>query len=247
MNIIVLMKQVPDVVEDLEVAASGTELDAESVKLTLNEFDDYALEEGLLLKEETGGTLAVVCLDGDGVDKILFTALAKGADKALKVTGAGAVSGNTALAEIYHAAIADVPHDLILTGVQAADDRDGQLGPIVAARAGVPCVGVVTQVTPSDGKITVHKEYSGGIVAEFEVDLPAILGIQTARQAPRYAPVSKVRQMQESTTIETHAAADNGGSGFVVVEMTPPETGEGAQMLDGVEELIAVLESKGVI
>jgi len=247
MNIIVLLKQVPDLVEDLEVASSGKELDAGSVKLKLNEFDDHAVEEGLLLKEETGGTLAVVALDGEGVDKLLFTALAKGADKALKVTDAGAVSGNAALAAIYHAAIADLPHDLVLTGVQAADDRDGQLGPILAARAGVPCVEVVTHVAPSDGKVTVQKEYSGGVMAEFEVDQPAILGIQAARQAPRYAPVSKVRQIQESATIETRTAAGNGAPSFGVVEMTPPETGEGAQMLDGVDELISVLESKGAI
>ncbi len=247
MNILVLMKQVPDLVEDLEVDASGKALDAESVKLTLNEFDDHALEEGLLLREETSGQLTVVALDGEGVDKMLFTALAKGADRALKVTGADGVAGNTGLAAVFQEIVAAEPHDLILTGVQAADDRDGQLGPMLAARLDLPCIEVVTSVRAAGAAVTVEKEYSGGYEAEFEVDLPAVLGIQAARQSPRYAPVSKIRQMQQSSTLETRSAATGGGAGLTVVEMRPPETGASAQMLSGVEELIAVLESKGVV
>jgi electron transfer flavoprotein beta subunit len=248
MNIIVLMKRVPDLVEDLEVDDTGRALDTEHLKFTLNEFDDHALEEALLLKEETGGTVTALALDGDEVDKMLFTALAKGADRALKVTGPDPEGSSRALAGILGEALADQSPDLILTGVQAADDRDGQLAPLVAAALGLPSVEVVTSVQPGDGHVTLHKEYSGGTLAEFEVDLPAVLGIQAARQTPRYAPVSKVRQIQESTTLETFAtAAGNGTSGVTVVEMTPPETGAGAQMLSDVEELLEVLVSKGVV
>jgi len=248
MNIIVLMKRVPDLVEDLEVDDTGKALDSEYLKLTLNEFDDHALEEALLIKESGGGEVTVVALDDEGVDKMLFTALAKGADRALKITGAGEVDGNLQLARMFAQVIGEQPHDLILTGVQAADDRDGQLAPTVAALLEMPCVEVVNGVTPGEGRLTLHKEYAGGVLAEFEVDLPAILGIQAARQTPRYAPVSKVRQVQEATTLET--VADTSGaapSEFEVVVMTPPETGEGAQMLTGVEELLEILETKGVI
>jgi len=247
MNIIVLMKRVPDLVEDLEVDDSGKQLDGEYLKFTLNEFDDHALEEGLLLKEATGGRLTVAAVDGEDVDKMLFTALAKGADRGLKVTGVEAGDSTRALAEILRQVVAQDSYDLVLTGVQAADDRDGQLAPTLAALLEMPSVEVVTGVTPGAGHVTLHKEYSGGTVAEFEVDLPAVIGIQAARQAPRYAPVSKVRQVQQSSTLETLSAAAAPGEGFAVVEMTPPETGAGAQMLDGVEELMAVLDSKGVV
>lgn len=247
MNIIVLMKRVPDLVEDLEVDDSGRTLDSEYLKFTLNEFDDHALEEGLLLKEATEGQLTVAAVDGEDVDKMLFTALAKGADRALKVTGVEAGDSTRALAEIFQQAVGQGAYDLILTGVQAADDRDGQLAPTLAALLGLPSVEVVTGVTPGAGTVTLHKEYSGGTVAEFEVDLPAVLGIQAARQAPRYAPVSKVRQIQQDTTLDTLAGESGSGAGFAVVEMTPPETGEGAQMLGDVEELMAVLDSKGVV
>lgn len=247
MKLVVLLKRLPDLVEDLEVDSSGKALDTEFLKFTLNEFDDYALEEALLLKEATGGELTVVALDGEDVDKMLFTALAKGADKAMKIGDAGEVSGNRGLARIFAQVVSSLPHDLVLTGVQSAEDLDGQLGPMVAAMLDEPCVEVVTHVAAANGSISIHKEYSGGMVAEFEIDTPAIVGIQASRQAPRYAPVSKVRQVQESATIETVSGQGGDGSAFTVVQMTPPESGEGAQMLSDVEELVKVLESKGVL
>ncbi|MCP3960964.1 MAG: electron transfer flavoprotein subunit beta/FixA family protein [bacterium] len=256
MNIIVLMKRVPDLVEDLEVDDTGKALDEDCVSLKLNEFDDHALEEALLLKEAGASSVTAIALDGEEVDKMLFTALAKGADRALKIChvgappgrpGAGEVGDYRGLAEIFAGVVREQPHDLILTGVQAADERDGQLGPMVAALLDAPCVEVVTSVEGSGGAVTVHKEFSGGLMAEYEVDLPAVLGIQAARATPRYAPVSKVRQVQNEATIETVSGSAGGGSGVSVVEMTPPETGEGAQMLESVDELVEILESKGVI
>ncbi len=247
MKILVLLKRVPDLVEELVVDASGKALDADEVKLTLNEFDDQALEEALLLKEATGGALAVAALDGDEVDKLLFTAIAKGADRAIKVTGAGDVDGNRALAAVFRPLVAAGGYDLVLTGVQAADDRDGQLGPMLATALGWPSVTVVTGVTPGDGKVVAKKELAGGVALALEVTLPAVLGIQAARQTPRYAPVSKVRQVQQTATLESVAASPAAGDGATVVAMTPPASGEHAEMLGSVEELVAVLAAKGVI
>ena len=253
MDIIVLMKQVPDLVEDLEVDDSGKALDEDCVSLKLNEFDDHALEEALLLKEAGASSVTAAALDGEEVDKMLFTAMAKGADRALKIRCDGArpevgeIASYRQLADVFAGVVRDQPCDLILTGVQAADERDGQLGPMVAALLDRPCVEVVTSVVAGDGHVTVHKEFSGGLMAEYEVDLPAVLGIQAARQTPRYAPVSKVRQVQQSATLEEVECVAAEGGGISVVEMTPPETGEGAQMLEDVDELVEILESKGVI
>lgn len=247
MKTIVLLKRVPDLVEDLEVDDTGKALDEEFLSLKLNEFDDYALEEALQLNELGGGEVTVVALDGEEVDKMLFTALAKGADRALKITGAGDVDGTLALARVFAEVLGGESYDLVLTGVQAADDRDGQLAPTVAALLDLPSVEVVTHIAAGDGKVTLHKEYSGGVVAEFEADLPVVLGVQASRQPPRYAPVSKVRQVQQSATLDTFTAGGGAGPGLTVVAMTPPETGEGAQMLGGVDELMEVLESKGVL
>jgi len=246
-NIAVLVKQVPDVVEELGVGGDGKSLDPATVKWKLNEFDDYALEEALLLKEAGAGEVTVFALDGAEADKILYTALAKGATRALKIGGVDVAGGNTAAATAFAAVLKDRPADLILTGVQAADDRDGQLGPMVAAMLGVPAVEVVSGVQVTGTQATLHKEFAGGVMAELEVTLPAVLGIQSAKQPPRYAPVSKVKAVQAATKLETVAGPGGGGGALSIVAMTPPEQGQGAEMLDGVDELIKVLESKGVI
>lgn len=247
MKIVVPLKLVPDLVEDLEVDDSGTKLDFEILKMKLNEFDDHALEEAILIKEASGAEVVAVAVDGDDVERVLFTALAKGADKAVKITGADPNADNHTLGAVFAGALGEMGADLVLTGVQAAGDLDGQLGPIIAAHMGLPAVSVVVGVEPSGSSVTLKKEYSGGMTAEFEVDLPAVLGVQAARQAPRYAPVSKVRQIQQSASIEEVAATGgDGGAGVTVTKMEPPARGQGAKMLAGAEDIIAILKEKGV-
>ncbi len=235
-------------VEELEVDDSGKSLDTEYLKLKVNEFDDHALEEAVSLKENGEATEVVaLAVEGEDTDKLLYTALAKGADKAVKLTGNQPADSHQ-FAMSFAGAISEGGYDLVLTGVQSVDDRDGQLGPILASCLDVPCVSVVTGINVSGGVATVHKEYSGGMMAEFEVDLPAVLGVQAARQTPRYAPVSKVRQLQQSENLEEVVVENLGpGEGSEVRAMSPPEKGEGAQMLSSAEELVAVLKEKGVI
>ena len=247
MRILVPLKLVPDLVEELEVDDSGRALDTEYVKFKLNEFDDHALEEALLLKESDGAEVAAMAVDSEDADKLLFTALAKGADRAIKLTG-GEPKDSHQLARMIANAIPSQGFDLIMTGVQSVDDRDGQLGPILATYLGIPCISVVTGVQISGNAVTVNKEYSGGVMAEFEVDTPAVLGIQAARQTPRYAPVSKIRQIQQTTSIETVAAGDLGpGAGSEISHMSRPEKGQGAKMLKSVDELLEVLKQAGVV
>ena len=237
MNIIVPIKQVPDLVEELEINASGTDLDREYLKMKTNEFDDHALEEALLLKEAHGGSVTAIALDtGGDIDKTLFAAAAKGADKVVKITGdfEGGVSSHAAAAAFANA-LKGMSYDLVLTGVQAVDDRDGQLGGLLARYLGLPCVSVVTGVEAGGGgSILVHKEYGGGVVAEFEVSLPAVLGVQAARETPRYVPVAKVRQAMRDTSIEETPAGGTGASaGSSVKRIFKPVSGKGAQMFSG--------------
>ena len=248
MKIAVLLKQGPDLVEDLEVDASGKALDSDDIKFKLNEFDDHALEEAILLKESgAADEVVAMAVEGEGTDKMLFTAIAKGADKTVKLID-GNPSDSHQLGKAFANALGSEGFDMVFTGVQSVDDRDGQLGPIVASYLGVPCVSVVSGVSVSGGTAVVHKEYSGGLMGEFEVDMPAVLGIQAAKQAPRYAPVSKIRQVQETASIEEVSMGDVGsGSRSAVASMTPPAKGSGAEMLDDVEGLIEVLKDKGAI
>ena len=253
MNIIVPIKQVPDLVEELEIDDSGKDLNREWLKYKINEFDDHALEEALQLKEELGGQVTAMALETEDIDKTLYTAAAKGADKLVKVTGdfGYGVASHVAARALANV-IQGMEYDLILTGVQAADDRDGQVGVLLAHYLGLPHVSVVTGVKVENGKATVHKEYAGGVMGEFEVTLPAVLGIQAARETPRYAPVSRVRQAMRSTSLEEVAAGDVSVTvGSSVRRMFKPETGAGAEMLEGSAEEIAdkivnLLREKGI-
>lgn len=254
MNIIVCVRQVPDLVEELEINGEGTALNRDFIKFTVNEFDDWALEQALLLKEQYGATITVIGLESQEIDNTLFTALAKGADEAKKIQGdfsAGVSSHATArlLAEV----IRGLPHDLILTGVQSSEDLDGQIGVLLATYLNLPHVSVVTGVDLDGNHALVKKEYAGGVLAEFEVDLPAVLGIQAAKQAPRYAPVSRVRTIMKEKKIEGIGASDVPmGSGLQVRRLYKPESSSRAEMIEGdldemVDKVMVVLKDKGII
>ena len=134
-----------------------------------------------------------------------------------------------------------------MTGVQSVDDREGMMGPMLSAMLKIPCVSVVTRVDGGSSGVTVKKEYFGGLMAAFDVQTPAVLGIQAARQTPRYAPVSKVRQIQQSASIEEKSL--NGSTDSArseVTSMAPPVKTGGAKMLGSVDELVELLKEKGV-
>jgi electron transfer flavoprotein beta subunit len=241
MDIVVCVRQVPDLVEDLEANDEGTALNREFIKFTINEFDDWALEQALLLKEQYGATVTVIGLESPEIDNTLFTAMAKGADASKKIAGdfAEGASSHTA-ARLLAEAIKGMPHDLILTGVQSAEDLDGQVPVLLATYLSLPHVSVVTGVELQDKLAIVKKEYAGGMLAEFEVNLPAVLGIQAAKQAPRYAPISRVRSVMKEKKIEELSSGDGSqGSGVKVRRMFKPESGTRAEMIEGEPEEIA--------
>ena len=257
MNIIVAVKQVPDLVEELEINEEGTGLDPDVLSFVLNEFDDHALEEALLLKEEAGATVTVVGVDTTGeLDQALYTAIAKGADKAVKIVGdfdEGERMPTQVMARLLADAIRDMDYDLVFAGVQAADDLDGQVAPMLAALLGVPHIGVVTGVQKANGAVTVKKEFWGGITAEYDVDLPAVVGIQAARQSPRYAPVSRVRQAMKEATIEEIEVDDLPDAPQADIRrMYIPEATGRAEMLEGdegevAEKIVEILKERGLI
>jgi len=251
MNIIVPIKQVPDLVEELEINSAGTDLDREWLKMKLSEFDDHAMEEALLIKDDQGANITAIALASDDIDKALFAAAAKGADRLIKVTGVEGSSTHEA-AKAMANVIKDMDYDMVMTGVQAVDDRDGQLAVLLAHYLGIPHISVVTGVQVSDGSVTVQKEYGGGMVAEFEAATPVVLGIQAARETPRYVPVAKVRRAMRGSTIEELDGGDlDVDAGSTVSKMYKPESGGGAEMIDGSAEdqagkIMEILTQKGI-
>lgn len=254
MKIAVLVKMVPDLVEELTVDSSGTALDTSWLRLIINEFDDHAIEQAILLKERGGGQVIVVAPEAEGVDDVLYTAAAKGADRLVKLTGQPEGGTNShALARALSATVKELQPDLVLTGVQASNDLDGPVGPLLAEYLGMPYLGYVSGVTPSGNRIAARKEYPGGVIAEMEVSLPGVLGIQAAEKPPRYVAVSKVRQAMQAATVETRPLPESDASGGLpIVRMFQPEASQRATMLEGDVEavstkLVGILKDAGVL
>jgi len=254
MNIVVPIKMVPDLVEELVVDASSAMLDPEALRLKLNEFDDHAIEQAILLKEKGKGQVTVVAPDIEGVDDVLFTAAAKGADRLVKLTGHWqSTVNNHALARVFANFVETLRPELILTGVQAHNDLDGAVGPQLAEHLGMPYVGYVSGVMVCDGSVQIRKEFPGGRIAEMQVSLPAVLGIQAAEKPPRYVPISKVRATIKTAKIEEFPAAELETIGApLTVRLFQPETSTRATMIDGdadavATRLVEIFKERGVI
>ncbi|MBI5325282.1 MAG: hypothetical protein HZB41_08440 [Ignavibacteriae bacterium] len=131
MNLIVFMKMVPDVIEELKISDDGKTLDSDWIRMKLNECDENAVEEAIILKEKFGGTVTTVALDAPELDDALFNALAKGADKAIKITGDWKDTHSPAIAEIFVKYLKDNnlidDQTIIMSGSQAIDDIEGEL------------------------------------------------------------------------------------------------------------------------
>ncbi len=253
-EIVVIARLVPDLVEELEIAPSGTALDLAWLRLIINEFDNHAIEQAIIIKERSGATVTVISPEAEGVEDMLFTTAAKGADRLIKLTGVGEEKPtNLALAQTLAEMIKEINPDLVLNGVQAHDDTTGDLAPQLADLLDMPYVGYISGVSLGDGKATAFKEYPGGILAEMEIALPAVLGIQASEEPPRYVAISKVRQMMNTASIEDR---DSGGlgteSGIILDRMYLPEAADRAEMLEGDEEeiaskLTAILQDLGLL
>jgi electron transfer flavoprotein beta subunit len=252
MKIAVLMRAVPDPVEELEI--DDEDLDRDYLGFVLNEFDDHALEEALLLKEEMGGTVTAFAIgSADEVEQMLHTAIAKGADEAMMIgEDIDPLDAHTQAAALAET-LGPVEYDLVLSGVQASDELEGQVTMLVAASLGYPHMSVVVSVKPDGDGLKVTKEYWGGITADYRVSFPAVLGIQTAREAPRYVAVARIKQAQDSGALESVDMPDQGSKGRVhITAMRLPDTGDGAEMIEGDEEAAAakvfeILSSAGVV
>jgi len=244
MNCFVLLKMVPDTVEELEIAPDGKSLDQEMIRPKLADSDEHAIETALLLKEKSGGTVTVVALEAPEIDDALFTALAKGVNRAVKLTGDWSGLQSLGAARVlaqFLAPTGQLPADsVVMLRSQSIDDLEGEVGPYLAELLGVPFVGVVTSVTPEGNSIKVLKEFAGGLRGEFTVPLPCVLGIQSAEKPPRYVPIAKVRNMQKTAKIEpVEAAPPEALATYQVEKMYKPEAAGRAQMMEGSPEEVA--------
>ena len=257
MDIIVCVKRVPLTQEvDLEIDSSKRDVRREMLAYVMNEWDNYAIEEAILLKEKLEGTVTAVTIGSEDDEEVLRRCLAMGADKAIRVDPGSLELDPFTISKILAAVIKGLDHDLVLTGVQAEDNNEGAVGIMLAEHLGLAYSAVVVGIEPQGDEATIRVELEGGIDEVSKISLPAVLSIQTGINEPRYVSIMGIRKAakKELNVIDLGelALSDDDLLKRTTIEeiFLPPET-EGAEMLEGdastiAENILRIIKEKGV-
>jgi electron transfer flavoprotein beta subunit len=260
MEILVCIKRVPDTSEnEIQISGLGTDIERDDLVYSVNEPDNYAVEEALQIVARTGGNVTVVTVGGEDDEEILRREMAMGATRGVLVsddTFGG--SDGRGIAAILKGFVQTGHYDLILTGVQA-DDGCAQVGGMLAALLDYPFASLVTSLEVLESrKLKIGREIEGGSKEINAIDLPCVLSIQTGINEPRYVGMRGIRQVA-SVPIPTLGAPDLGVETESVGQIAAkvkhmgyflPPSGKGAEMLAGsrqeiVDKLMDLLKAKG--
>ena len=259
MEILVCARRVPDTSEnEIELNSAGNDIERDDLVYSINEWDNYAVEEALQIVARVGGTVTVVTVGGEDDEEILRREMAMGATHGVLISdGAFSGSDGRGIATILKAFVQKGHYDLILTGVQA-EDGGAQVGGMLAAMLDYPFASLVNSIEVLDGKLKVSREIAGGNKEINEIDLPCVLSIQTGINEPRYVGMRGIRQVA-SVPIPTPSASDLGVDPGTVglaaakvkrVDYFVPALGKGAEMLQGsreeiIDKLVELVAAKG--
>jgi len=255
MKIAVVLRQVPDVVEELVIAEDRRTLAEDDVMYITNEADEHALEEALILKGRLAARITALGVGGDEAKDALATAMAKGADEAVFVPVPFEHRGdNHRLASVLAPGLKGGGHDLIMTGLWAADQLDAGLAGLLSVHLALPYVGGVVSVAIDSPrtKAIVRKEFPGGRFGVFEVALPAVLGVQSAEQPPRYVPVSKLTQAKRTLQVRELSEPPVVDTGIRASKLMKPDPISRAEMFTGdasqvADQIVRLLRERGLV
>ena len=260
MEILVCIKRVPDTSEnEIQLNAAGNDIERDDLVYSINEWDNYAVEEGLQIVDGVGGNVTVVTVGSEEDEEVLRRQMAMGAKHGiLLMDEAFAGSDAKAIASILTAFVRKGNYDLILTGVQA-EDGGAQVGGMLAAMLDYPFASLVNSMEVVDGeKLKISREIAGGNREINEINLPCVLSIQTGINQPRYVGMRGIRQVAsipiptpnareleiETSTVGVTAAKVKRMDYFV------PALGNGAEMLQGsreenIDKVVELVAAKG--
>jgi electron transfer flavoprotein beta subunit len=262
MNILVCVKRVPDPAEnEIEINRDGSDIERDDLVYSVNEWDNYAVEEAIQIRDKVGGKVTVVTVGDEDSEEVLRREMAMGADEGLLLSDdAFEGTDGRGTAAILKAAVEKGDYDLILTGAQA-DDAAAQVPGMLAAMLDLPYASLVNSLEVVDDKtLKVGREIEGGNQEQNEISLPCVLSIQSGINEPRYVGIRGIRKVA-SVEIPELSASDLGlsedqvGASAAKVQRLDyflPEMGEGAEILEGdaeevAEKLVEMLKAKGGI
>ncbi len=260
MEILVCARRVPDTSEnEIALNSAGTDIERDELVYSINEPDNYAVEEALQIVAKVGGNVSVVTVGSEDDEEILRREMAMGANHGILLTDdAFNGSDGRGIAAILKAFVQKGNYDLILTGVQA-EDGSAQVGGMLAAMLDYPFASLVNSIEVlGEKKLKISREIEGGNREMSEIDLPCVLSIQTGINEPRYVGMRGIRAVA-SLPVPTYGVSDLGIEAGTVgapaakvkrVDYFVPALGNGAEMLNGtrednVEKVLELVAAKG--
>jgi electron transfer flavoprotein beta subunit len=247
-EILVCVRRVPDTSEnEIQLNSAGNDIERDDLVYSVNEWDNYAVEEAIQIVDRVGGNVTVATVGGEDDEEILRREMAMGAKHGVLISDeAFNGSDGRGYATILAAFVKKGKYDLVLTGVQA-EAGEAQVGGMMAAMLDYPFASLVNSIEVLDGKLKVSREIEGGNKEMNEIDLPCVLSIQTGINEPRYVGIRGIRQVA-SVEIPSYGASDLGLDASVIgeaaakvkrVDYFVPAMTKGAEMLQGDREEIA--------
>lgn len=262
MDIIVCVKHVPQCADvELKINEGGKDIEKAGLVFDINEWDDYALEEAIRIKEKFGGTVTAITVGPKEAESTLRKCLARGADHAIRVFDPKFMNSDAyVIAKILYSVIKNIRFDLILTGAQAGDDGSAVVGPALAGLLRVPHATMVKKIELSDGEIIVDRELEGGLMERLKIKMPALLTIQSGINEPRYVSIMGIRRaMQKEIKVLELAniglsESDVGqtGSWTIIEKLYIPPVEKKAEIVSGspdeiARKIIEILKSRGLL
>ncbi|MGY1847356.1 electron transfer flavoprotein subunit beta/FixA family protein [Blastococcus sp. SYSU DS1021] len=259
MNIVVLVKQVPDSGSERKLDPADNTVARASADNVINEMDEYAIEEALTIKEAQGGEVTVLTVGPDDATDAIRKALSMGADKAVHVSDE-AIHGSDAsqISAVLAAALQQLEYDLVMCGAEATDSQMSVMPALLAERLGIPQLSGARKVTIDGGTAKVERQTDGGYWA-LEAPLPAIISTWDTINEPRY-PSFKGIMAAKKKPVETRTLADLGvdpstvGLANATTQVLDfagrPPKGEGVKVPDegdGAQKFVDFLASQKIV
>lgn len=254
MKVLVPVKRVIDYNVKARVKADQTGVDLANVKMSMNPFDEIAVEEAVRMKEgkehHAAGTVSEIVVVSIGVtqaQETIRTALAMGADRGLLIQSDADLEP-LAVAKLLKAVVDEEKPDLVLLGKQSIDGDNNAVGQMLAALLGWPQATFAGKIVMADGKATVTREVDGGLQT-LSATLPAVVSVDLRLNTPRYASLPNIMKAKKKE-IAVKAVADYGvdtAPRLKVVKVTaPPQRSAGIKVADAAE-LVSKLKTAGVL
>ncbi|MEY3689757.1 MAG: hypothetical protein RIT37_1319 [Bacteroidota bacterium] len=220
MNILVCISQVPDTTAKIQVSGDGISIEKAGVKFILNPYDEFAIEEGLRLRERFGGTVTALTVGTETSKEILRTALAMGVDKAGIVKTDATLDSFNVAENIANYAKSIIP-DIVIFGRQSIDFDSSGMAPMVAEMLDLPSISVVSSWSIENNAITAERDIEGGKEV-LSCTLPCVISAQKGLNDPRYPKLPDIMKAKSKPIEEI--APSHGASLVSLTSMALPSS-----------------------